>query len=1556
MYQGPQDTRILTGVMDQDSALWAIAPQNYRYALNLINIYNQQRGSHTNIVSNVEVINSDLKTGINKCVGTFEDIKGGSVIFAVYNSLGYHGWFRYYQNKAGYPNGAVETIYQVRSPSSYTEYEPNPLDFDPDYLITGINLVDDLLFWTDKHSSPKMMNIARANLTGKKRVFNIYFNDQVFGVVPLGIVNGLSLYQAGVALPVAILSWTQPVTVTTYAQAVANMLASAGGSVFALSAQLEDKGNYVQATVISVGDYYLDWTNNHTTYSGVVIAENFYPDITSTTVSYSALKDDLIERVKYPPRCQPSGMFNSDTNIGDFFINIDNNRGVPNNANNTNIQFGILPIVSPYYDNGGLIVTGPTKVLGSPIDSYIQNPTSNPLVFSVSWNLNIQIISFWSVFIPTTQLEFSFNKTTSGVPLITTMFTWNAQYAGGSIYNIVGSAQFVLNGGERAFLFCRTENLRFQLGGSIQGFVTFAGFGNFLSNKYPSFRSKYIYDDNQNSVYGAISNTLVSKNTSNNYVDLDFTDPRLESTELASDIKNVVLAVSLDSGVTWNDFATLDPYEYVGVGRQKYRYRGTEVLIAVPESEAIIPFHDVPLLSKSQEFIDDRIWDGEIVRGYDKVDLDLSLEVKYESVLTGEFYGLSIANPPYSVTRWKRGWKGYLGVVYYDDADRKTPVCIDIKNSYVEIPFYTDRGDIGESVSGGKNSPTGVLSSFFANGLNFTLTQSAIIQSVDIYPVGTAVSLPIQVLDLANNIIQTGIFPIPANLGGLPYTVPLNFSLSTGTYRLVIPPGAIPPGPLFIYDSFSAISYGLGGYGSITSGYSNAALYTYFYNWQLAPISSLSLNPAYLTAAISSAPPSWAKKYQFVRSQDLSQQAYLVWCADELAYVNADDTIVTTTPSPTTKYIRISIDNIAYYNDDVNKGAKIGFTFVNGDRVRFIQSSLGVFFQDNNYVIAIVVNTFVYIVYDGSIQPSDGCMIEFYTPRLESENLLYFEFGECYDIEPVIQNGIDIVRHKGETQDQVFPPSPLTTVTPAITVLKTGDVWYRARNLYYNTITTPIPRLRLISSSTPSDFTDEDYDNNSRPNLADLPGRTYQDTGLNFSDQYISGTLLNGLAVVQPANYKQFSTVYGGMDKMIVVNNDILKLFFRNGYQLSIYVNQGVIRQTQGGQNIISVINEVANNSHLIERSLGTINAESVVLNDEGDVFGYDGTEGVCWMSPSNGLVDVSDTGMSITWRNYGLSRLALGGTSQTPSVFDLSNQQYIITLNAMLPHAEVMPKAIIKLPNIADNDVLLGTNVTITVMPNNQVIYNAFTNVTSWQTLLPPAFTGFATNLLSDGSVEIIAPNVVGYAQSSILITVTYNSSSTTYTFPFEGGQPASEGDAFPAVTLSYNKERRGWINYYSFTPEMYGRLRNQVVSFVDGKLFTHANGVGYNNFYGVQYSSLIRYILNNDYPKVKVPLSLWYRGLGVWGAYMRNLPTASYPWGQETQMTPAHFLLEEDGYYAPVMKNKLDPRYPSTDQAWVNGEDIRGDATEIELYNDQNTQARLDSSKTIYLYSENS
>ena len=61
MYQGPQDQRVLSGVMDQESSAWSIAPENYRYAVNLINVNNRQQGSWTNIISTLEIINPFLQ-------------------------------------------------------------------------------------------------------------------------------------------------------------------------------------------------------------------------------------------------------------------------------------------------------------------------------------------------------------------------------------------------------------------------------------------------------------------------------------------------------------------------------------------------------------------------------------------------------------------------------------------------------------------------------------------------------------------------------------------------------------------------------------------------------------------------------------------------------------------------------------------------------------------------------------------------------------------------------------------------------------------------------------------------------------------------------------------------------------------------------------------------------------------------------------------------------------------------------------------------------------------------------------------------------------------------------------------------------------------------------------------------------------------------------------------------------------------------------------------------------------------------------------------------------
>lgn len=1451
MYSGPQDTRVLTGVMDQDSAAWAVAPENYRYALNLVNAYNTQAGSHTNMRGTIEVINSELKNGTNKCVGYFEDVKSQTVIFLVYNSLGYHAVFRWYQ-----ADDVIQTCYQVSQPGLYDKYNPNPLDFNEDYLVTGINLVDDLLYWVGYNSSPKMLNVARANETSKRREFNLYFNPQNFGRVPFSLTYTLTLYLQGQATPVATLSWNLSPTTLTRADAIQELMTAYSGSTFANFVSIEDKGNYVTAQVGAVGIYTLEWGASSFApyYAGISVPDNFYPDQTATPYTYDPTSFQLTERVKYPPKCPPSARFIT-KGEGSFAFTFD--QITAQNEPSTPNGFDPIEYYTWYYYSGvsainidtlGIVISGGPDIIGpssgtpyGDFNGFIENTTSNPIGINISGAITITI-SGWDTLPyyggalgnlsgnnqPANQgmnifLGVSTNTSTPPSPLFS-LWQWNpALFVGAgefdplTTYTIPYSVSLILQPGQQLGMYSNASALVASWSASAGGEVFSAGNNKYLSNIYPMFAAKYIYKDYQNSVYGSYSVVTVSDSSRYDSIEIDFSDPRLENPALLSDIRNVVLAVSLDGGVTWNQFATLDPWEFAGVGNQKYTYKGTEVLISIPEAEIILPYHPVPLQSKAQEFADNRIWDGGIVTGYDAVQAKMRIDIGYEDMASGQFYSYSLSRPPDSVSRWKRGWKGSIGVVYYDHAGRKSPVCIDPINSSIEIPYYND---------------------------------------------------------------------LPAN----------------------------------------------------------------------------GLSPAYLTIDINHAPPDWAVKWQLVRSQDLSQQNFLMWCADEAELVDNDDNVVAPALA---KYIKINIDNIAYYTDKSIKGAKVNFTFVDGDRIRFIMSASGVMYSPNDFVIEKVDTTNIYIVYDAAISVADGVVFEIYTPRSEAEKLLYFEFGTCYDIITSVQHGLLVKSHGGDLQNQAFSPMPMNypvVAAPAVVRANTGDVWYRPRDLFYNTTGVVANQFRYISDQTPSDYTEIVMSNNGRPNATDLIGRVNDESAFIFSDQYFSGTQVNGLSSIQPANYRKMPTVWGFLTRMQVVNNDVLKIMFGNGYQFSVYVNQGVIRQTQGSGNILSSIDDVASNSHIIQRTLGTVNPESVALNDMGDVFGYDETEGVCWLSASNGTVDISDTGMSITWRNYGLSRMVLDrAKAQSPAIYDLSHDLYIITLGALSPVREELPKAKISLFNITpDFQLLGGAQVIVGIWPLGQTLFNQFTNATSWALIFQQVTTAWVGSTLligNDGTLELTAPDHT-YSNQNLVVTVDYGGIKQSVTINFSKGQTASTQSPFPATTLAYKKsgQRRGWPTYFSFTPEMYGRLRNQVLGFKDGKLYKFNASAIYNEFMGVQYDSRLRFVLNKDYPKVKVPLSVWYRGVGNWGVVMTNVPTASYPWGQETEMTPQMFILEEDGYYSEVMKNKLDPRYPTTDQAWVNGEDIRGDAPEIEFYNNQSSPVRLDSTKTLYLYSENS
>ena len=101
---------------------------------------------------------------------------------------------------------------------------------------------------------------------------------------------------------------------------------------------------------------------------------------------------------------------------------------------------------------------------------------------------------------------------------------------------------------------------------------------------------------------------------------------------------------------------------------------------------------------------------------------------------------------------------------------------------------------------------------------------------------------------------------------------------------------------------------------------------------------------------------------------------------------------------------------------------------------------------------------------------------------------------------------------------------------------------------------------------------------------------------------------------------------------------------------------------------------------------------------------------------------------------------------------------------------------------------------------------------------------------------------------------------------------------------TVSYKEQVRGWPSRKSYIPENGISLNNVYYTFKNGEMYSHDNEVR-NNFYGVQYSSKVKFIFNETPEVVKSFLTLNYEGSNPYwkqelndDQYYNN--TTSYGW----------------------------------------------------------------------------
>jgi len=135
------------------------------------------------------------------------------------------------------------------------------------------------------------------------------------------------------------------------------------------------------------------------------------------------------------------------------------------------------------------------------------------------------------------------------------------------------------------------------------------------------------------------------------------------------------------------------------------------------------------------------------------------------------------------------------------------------------------------------------------------------------------------------------------------------------------------------------------------------------------------------------------------------------------------------------------------------------------------------------------------------------------------------------------------------------------------------------------------------------------------------------------------------------------------------------------------------------------------------------------------------------------------------------------------------------------------------------------------------------------------------STGNLDNGTVgnkyKISVASVIGSFDSKKQL---YNATIRQKAETIKGFSYESPIDTY--YTVSYSEMAKGWVSFKSFFPESGVSLNNEYYTWKDAELYKHHDNDIRNNFYGVQYDSSIKTILNDQPGSIKSFNTLNYEG----------------------------------------------------------------------------------------------
>lgn len=272
--------------------------------------------------------------------------------------------------------------------------------------------------------------------------------------------------------------------------------------------------------------------------------------------------------------------------------------------------------------------------------------------------------------------------------------------------------------------------------------------------------------------------------------------------------------------------------------------------------------------------------------------------------------------------------------------------------------------------------------------------------------------------------------------------------------------------------------------------------------------------------------PTWASKYQWVRTEQLTHKTFLFWTASAVS-VNVDNA----------NLYDLNINSFNTYNTD-NPNSILSYEYTPGDRCTVHKDSTGWISAYDVSVVDYKPDTGILTIQKAgtlSVDVEAPILLEIYTPKTRnnsSTEQFFYEFGEVYSC----TGGVHAVTSGTFTE---------------------GDIYTKSRIISEETVILEDPNF--------SDFYISNFSSNGRTNIyAPQAKQLNLPTDIRYSDTYVPNTNINGLSRFYGDAFETYDRVNGSIQKLSVRDNYLFTFQeLKTGY---IPIEQSII-EDQGGAN-----------------------------------------------------------------------------------------------------------------------------------------------------------------------------------------------------------------------------------------------------------------------------------------------------------------------------------------------------------------------------------------------------